>query len=117
VMLHTVSPPRGEAASTPLPRSTTAKSAVTLKYLAVTVRVLQSWTQSKHNFKRGRWIVLLGRFGFIGRVQAIFEAQLEITDSHSPVDESSGNNLRISSSAYFYKSHPPVSRTRIEGGS
>jgi hypothetical protein len=40
VMLQSISSPRAEGASPPLPRCTTLKKAVTLKYLAVCPRIL-----------------------------------------------------------------------------
>jgi hypothetical protein len=40
-MLHTVSPPRGEAASSPHPRRTKLKKSSYIRYLAVTIQILQ----------------------------------------------------------------------------
>jgi hypothetical protein len=53
VMLHTVSPPRGEAASPPSPRCRYSIKAVTRASLQLHVNILQLHIGSKLIFKRG----------------------------------------------------------------
>jgi hypothetical protein len=53
-MLQSISSPRREAASPPSPPQLQSQNAVTLKFLAVTLRTLQLQIPSRLTFKRAR---------------------------------------------------------------